>query len=157
MAATWRISATRAGLPWRPWPTGRISAPELASRAAPGWSLPKSGRVGFLRRRYDGLPRRLWLASPSNPAAPTSSVSAMAVPCADFAVQVCARPLFLLRNARCRPPPRGPSSAPATRGRPWPSPRHSRLGGRCVATDYGRACCVRCNVDERERLVVELS
>jgi hypothetical protein len=122
---------------------GGSPPPELASRAAPGWPLPKSGRAGFLRRCYDGLPRRPWLASPSNPATPTSSAAATAVPCTDFAVQACARPLFLLRNARCRPPPRGPSSAPATGGRPWPSPRHSHLGGRRVATDYGRACCVR--------------
>jgi hypothetical protein len=119
MAATGRISAARADLSCRPWSTGRISA----ARA--------------------GLPRRPWLASPPNPTAPTSSAAATAVPCVDFVAQACARPLFLLRNARCRPPPRGPSSAPATGGRRWPSPQHSRLGGRRVATGYGRACCVR--------------
>jgi hypothetical protein len=122
---------------------GGSPRPSPASRVAPGWPLPKSDRAGFLRHRYDGLPRRLWLASPSNTAVPASSSAATAVPCTDFATQACARPLFLLRNARCRPPPRGPSSAPATRGRPWPSPRHSRLGGCRVATGYERACCVR--------------
>jgi hypothetical protein len=133
MAATGRISATRAGLPRRPWlappqiwpcqlppsPLRQPPAPPVA-----GLSL-KSGSAGFLCRRYGGplrWLRRVGLRPPPLP----------------------------LRNARCRPPPRGPSSAPATGGRPWPSPRHSRLGGRRVATDYGRACCVRWYVNKRE-------
>jgi hypothetical protein len=100
---------------------GGSSPPEPVSRAAPGWPLPKSGCAAFLRHRYGALPRCPWLACPPNPAALASSAAATEIPCADFTAQACAHPLFLLCNARCRPPPGGGgagSSAPATGGRP---------------------------------------
>jgi hypothetical protein len=115
---------------------GGSSPPEPVSRAAPGWPLPKSGCAAFLRHRYGALPRCPWLACPPNPAALASSAAATEIPCADFTAQACAHPLFLLRNARCRPPPGGGGQLRTGYGR-------TSLAITATLSPWWASCCYR--------------